>query len=395
MGEAMIMRAMDGKNVTGVAANFHTEILNKDTDWIVPMNLIGNVRVLLFGAGGNGPYGAAGGNMNNKSISGLKGGSTIHVTVGQSIANNNGGTTSFGTYLSATGGEYSRLSMDKNNRKAASGGTGAGGLGPGVGSRYGDPFKETMSGYIDGVYHTGLWKPCDGGDGTYGGGGGGAASSESFNGGNSTYTTFNGGNGGNGGIYGGGGGAGGLNNKSGQIGIGGKYGGNGGSGGNAKYNTMIANPPITRGSLPAENGTNTAAFNANTNLDFYGNGRAGNVSPMTGNIFNRWAGAGGGGGGYGGAGGNAYGGYNDNGSDSDSGSSWIWNRAYSAGAGGGGGYGGRGASGGNNGNGGGGGGYGGSGSGINGGGYGTSGYGAGGIGGVVILQYWLQADYNI
>lgn len=394
MGEAMIMRAMDGKNVTGVAANFHTEILNKDTDWIVPMNLIGNVRVLLFGAGGNGPYGAAGGNMNTKSISGLKGGSTIHVTVGQSIANNNGGTTSFGTYLSATGGEYSRLSMNKNNRKAASGGTGAGGLGPGVGGRYGDPFKETMSGYIDGVYHTNLWKPCDGGDGTYGGGGGGAASSESFNGGNSTYTTFNGGNGGNGGTYGGGGGAGGLNNKSGQIGIGGKYGGNGGTGGSAKFDSTIVNPPITRGSLPAENGTNTTAFSANTNLDFYGNGRAGNVSPMNGNIFNRWGGAGGGGGGYGGAGGSGWGGSNDNGSSTD-GLSWTWNRAHSAGAGGGGGYGGRGANGGTNGNGGGGGGYGGSGRNINGGGYGTSGYGAGGVGGVVILQYWLRADYSI
>lgn len=68
MGEAMIMIAMDGKNVVCVAANFHTEILNQNTDWIVPINLIGNVRVLLFGAGGNGPYGAAGCNMNSKSI---------------------------------------------------------------------------------------------------------------------------------------------------------------------------------------------------------------------------------------------------------------------------------------------------------------------------------------
>lgn len=395
MGEAMIMRAMDGKNVVGVAANFHTEILNQNTDWIVPMNLIGNVRVLLFGAGGNGPYGAAGGNMNSKSIGGLKGGSTIHVTVGQSIANNNGGTTSFGSYLSATGGEYSRLSMDKNNRKAASGGTGAGGLGPGVGSGggYYDGYREQMSGYIDGVYHTNLWKPCDGGDGVYGGGGGGAGPSTSHSGQTSGYINIIGGNGGNGGTYGGGGGAGGFWNNSARVGIGGKYGGNGGSGGYANYN--VSTTLFTRGNLPAEDGTNTTAFSANTNLDFYGNGKAGNISERNGNIISTWGGSGGGGGGYGGAGGSGGVGYNENGRDSDYQSSWTWSKQYGGGGGGGGGYGGKGANGGTNGNGGGGGGYGGSGRNINGGGYGTSGYGAGGVGGVVILQYWLRADYNI
>ena len=173
MGEALIIRSGGGMSNGGYIPK--TEIITVNQSFIVPEAKGQQFAVRIFGGGGgmgkaNG--GGGGGNMNN-GVFILEKGIKIDITIGSGGVNGsnatNGGTTSFGTYLSATGGECG------NMRNGGNGGTGGGGV-------------CTMSGTS---------KSGNGGHGTYGGGGGGGVLKGTFN--------MNNGGGGNGGIYGGGG----------------------------------------------------------------------------------------------------------------------------------------------------------------------------------------------
>ena len=201
MSEAIIARGGKTSGSSSGSGSFITEIFTKDTIWLVPTNIKNKqIDVRIFGGGGGGltifnesnnkitnVCAGGGGWMNNKLIS-VTSGEIIEILIGRggtrriinlttqfydylNFPNTNGGTTFFGTYLSANGG---------------SGGS------------------------------------------SYGGGNGGAGGGTDYYNGGTGYQ-FGGGSGyfgGNGGIWGGGG-AGGYHMASNTAGIGGTYGGNG------------------------------------------------------------------------------------------------------------------------------------------------------------------------
>ena len=314
-------------------------IYQSDDTFVVPEGVT-SISVRIFGGGGSGYSftggGGGGGHMAHGEFS-VTPGQKIPVTIGlggysSPNTSGTGGTSSFGTLISAAGGSPGTMN------KGGNGGSGGGGL--------------------------------IGGDATYGGGGGSGALKK----------------GGNGGTYGGGGGGGGgyqeyssgswHTTSAGGGGSGGQYGGSGGSG-----------AASGSGSYGAK-GTNTTGLE----LDFTGTGNggyAGSGWTSSGGYTNppRAGGGGGGGGGYGGNGGGGSGAYGQYGSGFYGGAG--------GGGGGYGGNGGTGAPAGYGGAGGGGGGYGGNGGasrsisdravcGGGGGGYGKSGNGgtdgsAGGI----------------
>ena len=192
-----------------------TVIITETQDWTVPPHA-GELDVMVFGGGGAGAVGyssnsycrgggGGGGHMARDTID-VAEGIIVPVTIGAGGAAGTsqsqttgkaGGTTSFGSYLSAAGG---------SGATGINGGDG--GAGGGGGSRY----------YASGGR---------GGNGSYGGGGGGGKA------GTTESTSYaNGGKGGNGGPYGGGGGggsgysAGSYGGTPGAGGTGGTYGGN-------------------------------------------------------------------------------------------------------------------------------------------------------------------------
>ena len=350
MSEAIISRR--GYTAAG-KPQLMTETITTNIVWTCP-NIRSNVSVRLFG-GGQGGYngvGGRGGWMNNGEIK-VNNGEKVTITIGSGGDNGgySGGTTSFGSYLSANGGG------------SAGGGSGGGGETGLNGNQFGGGGTHDYDGdYTSKSGCGGIWGGGGGGcaavsgtrgnkvrvsggdGGLYGGGGGGAGDCSA------SYTAVSGG--GNGGQYGGGGGAGWSNyplynlTTIGTIGYGGEFGGNGGN-----------------ATIGAENGTNTMGMN-NVPKELQGPGIAGATYR-----------GGGGGGGYGGNGGSYH--YNSGGG------TWLTGNG-----GGGGGYGGSGGSGGHFG-GGGGGGYGGNGaSGSEGGGGGgyfsdSKSYGGGGYMGTV------------
>jgi hypothetical protein len=86
--------------VTGIFGLGRTEWFRKDGTFVVPADITA-VRVRLWGGGG-----LAGGGFAIKTITGLTPGGSITVTVGAGGGfNDAGGTTSFGSYFSATGGD--------------------------------------------------------------------------------------------------------------------------------------------------------------------------------------------------------------------------------------------------------------------------------------------------
>ena len=240
MGEAILAKYGGGGSGSRSGYELKTKIFTADGDFIVPEAKDQQFAIRIFGGGGSSwsDIGAGGGsgNMNNGILK-LNKGQIIPITIGLSSAlnaryNGNGGATSFGTYLSATGGEAA------TNTKGGNGGAGGGGANGGAGG--------------DGTYGGGGGgsnRGKGGNGGTYGGGGGGHIPGISIggwgNGGNSTVKANNGlntiglglefvgmGLAGNN-NYGGGGGYGGNGgNGSGNCGGGGGgYGSNGGSGG--------------------------------------------------------------------------------------------------------------------------------------------------------------------
>ena len=347
MGEAIIARGetVDPKLIPRYGKVLKTEIITENTIWEVPGTCMveEGVSVRIFGGGGGGSsYGGGGGGwMNNTILKNLNSYQKIVINIGNGGIGNAGGTTTFGTYLSANGGSAN-----------GEGGSGGGGYNGGNGR-----------------------------DGHQFGGGGGS----SYN----YRSSWNFGKGGNGGLWGGAGGGAWRNlvqNPDGgyteyaDIGLHGKYGGNGGY--------IAANGRF----VAAENGTNIYNLEDLTMPD---------TSTME---YKGLAGGEGfsGGGGYGGCGGNASiynpgvsgwsnyyygfgggGGYGANGGNGGD----QYTGAYIGGGGGGGGYGGKGADA-----------Y--SSSPGGGGGYGSANYGAGGGGkaingmngksGVCIIQYYAK-----
>ena len=106
--------------------NLTTEIITSNQVWTVPEHA-GNIYVRIFGGGGSGStefvsgfggYGGGGGGgwMNNGEFY-IDAGQSIPITIG--IGGNgrkggeSGGTTSFGTYLSAAGGTYPTILSSK------------------------------------------------------------------------------------------------------------------------------------------------------------------------------------------------------------------------------------------------------------------------------------------
>lgn len=408
MSEAIITRR--GYTAEG-KPQLMTETITSNIVWTCP-NIRSTVSVRIFGGGQGGSddypdsYGGCGGWMNNAEIA-INNGEQVSVTIGAGGVNGRaGGSTSFGTYLSANGG--------------GSGGCGAGGGGEGAlcdANQFGGGAGD-YSGSRETTQSTsgrgGIWGGGGGGiahgtsrqrvwfnggaGGTYGGGGGGGAGGAS---GNACVSP-----GGNGGQYGGGGG-GSIAHSSyheryltGGFGIGGQYGGNGG---NANVVARAENGTNTIGNLevpeelqgPGIGGMGVSYGGGGGGGGFGGNGGAGGARSLD----DHWNSVGGGGGGgYGSSGGRGYG-------------AGTYSRA---GGGGGGGYGGNGAPGsGSVGGGGGGyfsdatsaggGGYMGTVTGYGGGGYGnnplpdgTPGFGGGGrVGnstggiGICILQYYI------
>ena len=180
MGEAILAKFGGGQSGGGYTQK--TVIIKTDQTWTVPKSKGQQFMVRIFGAGGGvsraGSGGAGGGNMNNAMLK-LNIGEQVQVSIGKRMTYDaNGGTTSFGTYLSATGGEK------PNGKNGGNGGTGGGGVNGGRG-----------------------------GHGTYGGGGGGYIGGNGgiYGGGGGGYT--------NGGISLGGYGKGGTYNTSGQNGL--------------------------------------------------------------------------------------------------------------------------------------------------------------------------------
>lgn len=222
MGEALIARglAMDPDKVVKYGEVIKTEIITNNTIWQVPGNCIINkgVSVRIFGGGG-GCYGSGGGGgggcMNNAILTNLNIYDRININIGAG-GDGSGGTTYFGNYLSANGGQASRSMMGAN------GGSGGGGA------------STTSEGTNTGG---------EGGDGSQFGGGGAGCYNYRY----SWYWS----KGGNGGTWGGGGGGGayhlierydnGASRWGWNYGIGGKYGGNGGYFGGSTGTTMPEN----------------------------------------------------------------------------------------------------------------------------------------------------------
>lgn len=94
--------------VTGVFGTGQMQIFGAGGSgvWLVPAG-IDKVRVRMWGAGGSSPSGAnsaGGGGFALKVIYGLSSVTSVPVIVGSVAPSSNGGTSSFGSYVSATGG---------------------------------------------------------------------------------------------------------------------------------------------------------------------------------------------------------------------------------------------------------------------------------------------------
>lgn len=105
--------------------------------WTVPAN-VSQCKVRVWAGGGGGGYtgqagggaagGGGGGGYSQKIITGLTAGTVVTVTVGMGGASNtNGGSSSFGSYLSATGGSLGTAPPGTGGGTGGVGGTGTGG----------------------------------------------------------------------------------------------------------------------------------------------------------------------------------------------------------------------------------------------------------------------------
>lgn len=322
----------DGLSMFGIVEIPHVEIITESGTWQNTAGRKINAVVRCFGAGGGGSYsstkaGGCGGHMAVANVS-IEKDEIVNATIG-GVATLTGGTTSFGTYVSAAGGQPGDIS----GVTQPSGGSGCG--------------SSSVS------------RP--GGIGTYGGGGGGWGGRGAYNYADmdnskyyGSYASQAGTNGGTGGVYGGGGGGGGgggagvqassdgggslsrsVGGTGGAKGTNGGAGGKGGSGGTSKNNGVSG--------VNGGNGIDTSLMD----LEFTGTGEGGS-SGVPGSYATKYSI---GGGGSGGGGGGGYGGKGGTGGDGrDTYYGAIDGRVYECGGsggsgGGGGGYGATGGSG--------------------------------------------------
>ena len=309
MSEAIISRrgSKDGSNGGGSNPTFTltSRTFTSNTSWVVP-NHNGYISVRVFGGGGGGGGGAGvadgynsgggGGWMNNADLT-LANGSSVYITIGaggryqvRDKYNTTGGTTSFGTWISANGGRGGNFDCGGSGGSGGGGGFGSGEGGQGF--QFGGGGGGFTYGGDGGL--GGIWGGNGGGSGLYrtngfngintmgigsipandrGPGVGGKHGSDYYN----SYERDN--------YYGGGGGGGG-------------YGANGGNGGNA---------PITGVSSQTGSGGGGGGWGQTgkggdaTNL--YGGGGGGyGKGGNGGGGHGQYGGGGGGGGGNGGSG---------------------------------------------------------------------------------------------
>ena len=271
MAEAIISRR--GNKDSKSAGKLVVETIIENTSWNIPSNVVNNkFSVRLFGGGGGGGVrnsfgynwgggGGGGGYMNNGEVEINHSGSVI-ITIGEGgNTGNPGGTTSFGTYLSANGGSAG------NGGHRGYGGDGGSGGGGGLYVSENHPRGITIELQHGGRgYQFGGGSP--GGNGGTWGGGAGAA----------TYVWKEWSN------YGS------INNYfSGTVSKG-NTSGYGGNGGNISHN--------------GENGTNTIGDNS-IDARLQGAG-LGSTNTVTNILYEKSFGIGGSGGGYGGNAGQAY-----------------------------------------------------------------------------------------
>lgn len=121
--------------LTGVFGNGLVQTFAVSGTWTVPAGVT-TARVRMWGAGGG--AGGGGGGFSLRTIYGLTPGTIIPISVPPSPIFGSGGTTSFGTYVSATGGTAAAttgvgigVGGDINTAGGAGGNTGAGGGGVG------------------------------------------------------------------------------------------------------------------------------------------------------------------------------------------------------------------------------------------------------------------------
>ena len=184
MAEAIISRRAKYLSNSS-SSNLITEIITKSLSYTIP-NHNGNISIRIFGGGGGGRNSGAGGGgwMNNAELD-IENSTIVNITIGAGgSGTTSGGTTSFGTYLSANGGT---VRDGGNGGNSGIYGVGGGGGGYGKGADGGD------GGGLDGTWL---------GEQSPGGGGGGYFSRGSSRGGGGGYFTDAVGEGGAGyGIY--------------------------------------------------------------------------------------------------------------------------------------------------------------------------------------------------
>lgn len=226
-------------------------IFDSETPFVAPESTMYDVAVIGGGGGCSSFFygGGGGGRIANEKIS-LNKGESVPITIGEGGAiGNNGGTTSFGTYLSALGGDRGGVDYSRDGGHGGSGGGAAdtiaeggdGEFGGGGGGGGGNSSYAGQGGTFggDGGYRSSSSSNRKGKNGTippvgsifYGSSAtGGRSSSSTYGGGGGGGYGAAGGNGGSGGSGGGGGGArGGKGGNAGYSGTG--YGAGGGSSG--------------------------------------------------------------------------------------------------------------------------------------------------------------------
>ena len=179
-----------------VTYKLQTELVTSNKTWTVP-NHAGNIYVRIFGGGG--------GWMNNGELN-LGNGQSIQITIGSggSFGNNtgagSGGTTSFGSYLSANGGGGATAS---GVCVGGNGGSGGGGMygGGGIGYQFGGGGSYQRRTFEDDVWSMAARCAIGSGNGGMYGGGGGHVIYSQYPSGYSGYRVKSG----HGGTYGGGG----------------------------------------------------------------------------------------------------------------------------------------------------------------------------------------------
>ena len=197
----MIIRAGGGYNSNGGSSSENnivgwrpkSEVITANGYYVVPKAKDQEFHVRLFGGGGGcvqgvcmratdilAMGGGGGGNMNNDALI-LNIADSIPVTIGAGgNLGGNGGTTSFGTYLSATGGSIGRV-REMGLVTGGNGGTGGGSY----------DYYLAVSDVGDTNYSG---SGCQGGNAIYGGGGGSSGRKGTYggNGGNQNSQSTNG-----------------------------------------------------------------------------------------------------------------------------------------------------------------------------------------------------------